>query len=351
MRFIQVIASDDEDAPVAVNDASEASDSDAESPEPVAAAPLGSFGWEPLGDAAATPVETTPAPKKAAKLSESEVAARERSLAEGSAPASEAEFERRLVARPTESLGWLQYAAWLLSLTEVAKARAVLRRGLKTMPVHLEAERGNLWLALLNLEAEYGDEESLQTLYAEVRQKMDDKTAALHMASIYEGKKQWAEAYNVWKQLAKEYKGDVSVWTGWCAFYFKQGDFEKSGEVLKRALEMLPKAEKSQMLTSYGVLLYKYDRCDQGRTVFEDLLSKLPKRLDLWNVYVDQETKLGHYDFVRSLFKRMVELKVNVNKIKGIFKKWLVFEDAHGNETTVKEVEEMVQDYITRLSS
>lgn len=121
--------------------------------------------------------------------------------------------------------------------------------------------------------------------------------------------------------------------------------------MLKRALEALPKAEKSQMLSSYGVLLYKYDRCDQGRTVFEDLLSKLPKRLDLWNVYVDQETKLGHFDFVRSLFKRMVELKVNVNKIKGIFKKWLVFEDAHGNETTVKEVEEMVQDYITRLSS
>ena len=188
-----MIASDDEDVPVAVGQSSE-SESDAESPEPVAAAPLGSFGWEPLG-AAVSPISAPEStPKKPVKLSEREVEAKERALAAGAAPASEAAFERALVARPQESLGWLQYAAWLLSLTEVAKARAVLRRGLKTMPVHLEAERSNLWLALLNLEAEYGDEESLQTLYAEVRQKMDEKTAGLHMAGIYEGKKQWAEA-------------------------------------------------------------------------------------------------------------------------------------------------------------
>ena len=145
-----MIASDDEDVPVAVGQSSE-SESDAESPEPVAAAPLGSFGWEPLG-AAVSPISAPEStPKKPVKLSEREVEAKERALAAGAAPASEAAFERALVARPQESLGWLQYAAWLLSLTEVAKARAVLRRGLKTMPVHLEAERSNLWLALLNL--------------------------------------------------------------------------------------------------------------------------------------------------------------------------------------------------------
>ena len=177
---------------------------------------------------------------------------------------------------------------------------------------------------------------------------MDDKAAALHLAGIYETKKQYSNAYNVWKQLAKDYKDDVSVWNGWCSFYFKQGDSDKSGEILKRALASLPKNEKTHMLTSYAILLYKYDKFDQGRTIFEDLVSKLPKRLDLWNVYVDQETKVNHFDFVRSLFKRMVEVKVSVNKIKGIFKKWLASEDTHGDENSVKEVEEKVQEYISR---
>lgn len=56
--------------------------------------------------------------------------------------------------------------------------------------MHLEEERSNLWLALMNLEAEYGDEDSLETLFKEARQKMDDKTAGLHLAGIYETKKQ-----------------------------------------------------------------------------------------------------------------------------------------------------------------
>lgn len=317
-------------------------------------APVGGFGWDDLGAVTDSSAVITESGEKSKpkKLSEKDVASLEKSLAsQDSMPASEADFERLMVANPFSSHLWLQYASWLLSLTEVAKARAVLRRGLKTIPVHLEEERSNIWLALMNLEAEYGDEDSLETLYKEARQKMDDKTAGLHLAGIYETKKQYSNAYNVWKQLAKDYKTDVTVWNGWCSFYFKQGDFNQSGEILKRALASLPKNEKTHMLTSYAILLYKYNQFDQARTIFEDLLSKLPKRLDLWNVYVDQETKLQHFDFVRSLFKRMVEVKVSVNKIKGIFKKWLGFEDTHGDEESVKNVEEKVQEYINRLSS
>ena len=357
-QVVEVMESDDE-IPRALEQESDSDDdqmieSDSESESDAESAPVGGFSWEGLGATTessvtiAEPVEKS----KPKKLSEQDVASLEQSLAaQDSTPASEADFERLMVANPFSSHLWLQYASWLLSLTEVAKARAVLRRGLKTIPVHLEEERSNLWLALMNLEAEYGDEDSLETLFKEARQKMDDKTAGLHLAGIYETKKQYSNAYNVWKQLAKDYKDDVTVWNGWCSFYFKQGDFNQSGEILKRALASLPKNEKTHMLTSYAILLYKYNQFDQGRTIFEDLLSKLPKRLDLWNVYVDQETKLQHFDFVRSLFKRMVEVKVGVNKIKGIFKKWLAFEDAHGDDESVKNVEERVQEYINRLSS
>ena len=61
--------------------------------------------------------------------------------------------------------------------------------------------------------------------------------------------------------------------------------------------------------------------------------------------------KAEHYEFGRSLFKRMVDLKISVNKVKGVFKKWLAFEDAHGDEKHVTEVEEMVQEYINRLTA
>ena len=356
----------EEDSEGSANEMEEAGDVETENEESVdqvdqeesdAAEPhisTSGFGWDdfvveaPEDESPETPVSTS----KPKRLSESVIASMERSLAaQDTLPESEADFERLLVAQPTSSHLWIRFASWYLSLAEVSKARAVLRRALKMIPGHLEEERSNLWLALLNLESEYGGDDALEATYKEARQAMDSRTVSLHLASIYESKKRFAEAYNVWKQLVKENKEDVEAWLGWCELYFKQGQIEESGEVLKRAQAVLKKNEKVRMLSSYAILLYKYNQPDQGKTIFEDLVSRLQKRLDLWNLYVDHEVKAEHYEFVRSLFKRMVDLKISVNKVKGVFKKWLAFEDAHGDEKHVTEVEEMVQEYINRLTA
>ena len=315
--------------------------------------PAAGFGWEDFAPAVEEEkAEVAAKPAKAKKLSERAIASMEQSLAKADTlPESEQDFERLLVSNPTSSHLWLRYASWLLSTTEVAKARAVIRRALKSIPVHMEEERSNLWLALMNLESEYGDEDSLEAVFREAKQAMEPKQAYLHLAKLYEVKKDMAQGFNCWKQLAKEYPTDVDVWLGFAEFYFKQGQLKESGDVLKRALGSLKKNEKTQMLSGYAVLLYSYDFADQGRTVFEDLVDKLPKRLDLWNMYVDQETKKRNYEYVRGLFKRMTLVKMNLNKVKGVFKKWLTFEDAHGSEKTVAEVEGLVQEYINKLTA
>lgn len=45
---------------------------------------------------------------------------------------------------------------------------------------------------------------------------------------------------------------------------------------------------------------------ERGRTIFEGLMASYPKRLDLWNVYVDKEIKAGQLDAARNLLERMV---------------------------------------------
>lgn len=45
---------------------------------------------------------------------------------------------------------------------------------------------------------------------------------------------------------------------------------------------------------------------ERGRSVFEGLMASYPKRLDLWNVYVDKETKAGDVRAARNLLERMV---------------------------------------------
>ena len=63
---------------------------------------------------------------------------------------------------------------------------------------------------------------------------MEPRRAGLHLASLLETKQRWAEVYAVWKQLAKENRGDVKVWLGWCECFLKQSLPRESGETLFR---------------------------------------------------------------------------------------------------------------------
>ena len=88
---------------------------------------------------------------------------------------------------------------------------------------------------------------------------------------------------------------------------------------------------------------------ERGRTVFEGLLDSYPKRVDLWNVYIDKESKAGEFDSARALFSRLVTLKLSSKAIKGVFKKWLAFESVNGDAETTQQVKEKAKAYVQRL--
>ena len=86
---------------------------------------------------------------------------------------------------------------------------------------------------------------------------------------------------------------------------------------------------------------------ERGRTVFEELLARHgAKRLDLWNVYLDQEAKAGQTPQARGLFQRLASLKLPSRAMKGVFKKWLAFEKAHGSPADQAAVRDRARAYV-----
>ena len=285
---------------------------------------------------------------------EKEIAETEMLLANNNViPESENDFERLLLGNPSSSHIYIRYASWLISITEINKARAVLKRGLETIPYRLEDEKLNIWYALLNLESQYGNEVQLEHVYKEAKEHMNDKLIRLHMVHIYENQEDQEKAISLWKEICKRYKEDVDCWLGYlnCCYMLlpKEKGSEKSSEVLKQAMMLVPSNSKVRLLSGYGVILYKYDSYDKGRTIFEDLLSKYPKKIDIWYIYIDQESKLNNLQYVRSLYTRLIEVKLNIVKIRNIFKRWISFEEEKGDEDHVAFVENKVQEYIQKL--
>ena len=83
--------------------------------------------------------------------------------------------------------------------------------------------------------------------------------------------------------------------------------------------------------------------------MFEQLTSTFPKRLDLWNVLIDQEAKHGNSEQVRRLFARVTGGKIKPRKAKYFFKKWLEYEERIGDPTHISKVKVLASEYVRAL--
>ncbi len=61
---------------------------------------------------------------------------------------------------------------------------------------------------------------------------------------------------------------------------------------------------------------------------------------------IPQETKLGDEDKVRELYERAVTLNLSTKKMKFMLKRYLKFEQEHGNEERVEKIKEKAMAYV-----
>lgn len=121
-------------------------------------------------------------------------------------------------------------------------------------------------------------------------------------------------------------------------------------EVLQQSLKSLVRREHIDVIVKFGVLEYKLGDAERGRTIFEQLVMQHPKRADVWNVYLDQELRLGKIDAVRALLERIITLPFNAHKMKPFFARYLSLETEHGTPERVDYVKEKARAFVSSLS-
>ena len=47
------------------------------------------------------------------------------------------------------------------------------------------------------------------------------------------------------------------------------------------------------MISKFGMLEFKSGQPENGRTMFEGIVTNYPKRMDIWSIYMDMEVKYG----------------------------------------------------------
>jgi rRNA biogenesis protein RRP5 len=297
---------------------------------------------------------------------EQEISRRETALADGTAdenPETAADFERLLAGDPNSSELWIRYMAFHLTMTDIPAARAVANRAFERIEFRLETEKLNVWCALLTLELKYGTDASLNATLDRACQHNNPKYVYLRLCEMMvnhqEGASSSSEARSrtdaTFVKMCSKFRSKKKVWIAHLTYLLEQGRHEEAQKVMQRALLSLPTHKHVETLSRYATLAFAHGRPTTARKVFQGMLQKYPKRLDILFVYADQEMKHGHISSARSLFQRLakggdadLKLKLNDKQMKRVFKKWFTFEEAHGTETTQDGVKDAALAYIAQ---
>lgn len=276
------------------------------------------------------------------------------------APQSVADFERLLIGNPNSSILWMNYMSFNLQLSEVDKARQIGERALETINYREEQEKMNIWIALLNLENTFGTDESLDAVFKKACQYMDSFVIHQKLASILIMSEKYDQASELFKVMGKKFGQNVLTWVLYGSFLLDQDLNNEARQVLAKALQVLPKRDHIEVVRKFAQLEYAKGDVEQARSLFEGLVADAPKRIDLWNVYIDQEIKYGNggdgdddnkdssnKQQIESLFERVIEnKKVSRKQAKFFFNKWLAYEEGQGDEKMVGKVKAKAIEYV-----
>ncbi|KAJ3102583.1 hypothetical protein HDU96_009589 [Phlyctochytrium bullatum] len=289
--------------------------------------------------------------KRAKEEAEEKIREKEEALLDAGAPESAEAFDRLLLSSPNSSFMWVKYMAFHIEMSNIAKARDVAEKALKTIAYREGNELLNVWVAYLNLENSFGDSDSLGKVFNRAVIYNDAKKVFLHMANIYERTKKYQELDSHFEAMVKRFKESCKVWVAYGTSLMKRGKLDEARAVLSRSLKSIAKRKHLKAISKFAQLEFKLGVAERGRTLFEGIVANYPKRLDLWNVYLDMEIKNGDVPLVRNLFQRAITIKQSSKKMKFLFKKWLQFEQTAGTEEGAELVKEKAIAYVEQITS
>ena len=263
---------------------------------------------------------------------------------------SSTDYERLLLGSPNSSYLWIQFMSFHLELGDVEKARQVARRALQVINYREEQEKLNVWIALLNLENTYGSQDTLDAVFREAVQMNDAKTVYLRLLAILEKSDKIDQAADLFRRAAKKFGYSAKIWVQWYQFYLRHGRAEDAHALVPRSMQALERRKHIKALCAYALSEYKLGDPERARTLFETLVDRYPKRLDLWWQYIDQEAHLHNTPGVRALLDRVLTTRKNTTKqVKSLLQKWLVLEKRIGDEAGIQAVLERARAFVEEV--
>lgn len=255
------------------------------------------------------------------------------------------QFERLVLAEPNSSKSWIQYMCFLLSNTEIDKAREIARRAIKTISFRETKELRNVWTALMNLELRYNSS-NFDDVLKEALNHNDPLETYLSLVESLKSHNLKERLINTLNLMMRKFRTELQVWRVSADAYFWMDMADRVQPTLQRALAVLPKSQHINCIVAFAKLYAQHNDNAMAQTLLDDIVTSYPKRIDIWVLYVDMLIKCGLIESARNVLERAVLQKLQPDKMHVLYKKYLDFEHKHGTEVNAARVKQLAEEYV-----
>ncbi|KAI1180279.1 hypothetical protein F4777DRAFT_529472 [Nemania sp. FL0916] len=259
-------------------------------------------------------------------------------------PQTAVDYEQLLNRQPNSSELWTRYMAFQMQVSELAKAREVAERAVATINSTEETEKMNAWIAYLNLEVRFGNDDSVDSVFKRACQVNDQQEIYQRLASIYVQDNKPEKADALFQTITKKFGANSpDVWHNYAHWlHAVHNEPDRARALLSRATQALPDHARLPMMTKFAALEYNSPNgsAERGRTMFEGLIATFPKRFDLWSQLVDHEDgPNADKPVIRDVFDRATKTKgLKARPAKKWFKRWADWEQKNGDAKSQETV-------------
>ncbi|KAF2964648.1 hypothetical protein GQX73_g8919 [Xylaria multiplex] len=267
-------------------------------------------------------------------------------------PQNTADYEQLLNRQPNSSNLWIQYMAFQMQVSELAKAREVAERAISTINSTEETEKLNAWIAYLNLEVRFGNDDTVDGIFKRACQVNDQQEVYQRLASIFVQDNKPEKADSLFQAITKKFGANSpDVWHNYAHWlHAVQNEPDRARALISRATQALPDHARLPLMTKFAALEYNSPNgnAERGRTMFEGLIATFPKRFDLWSQLLDHEDgPNADKAVIRDVFDRATKVKgLKARPAKKWFKRWADWEEKNGDTKSQEKVRAKAAEWV-----
>lgn len=117
--------------------------------------------------------------------------------------------------------------AFMIDKLGMDSARRIAERAVKSVSISNEEDKFNIWIAYMNLENNFGNQQTLEKVVKRALEVNDRKKIYLQLISIYKNSHKYENIEDIFKQLCKKFNTSLKVWSGYLDFLFEMRELKK----------------------------------------------------------------------------------------------------------------------------